>query len=145
MNWKNEAKQELRMYGSLKASIDNIAERMSWIDSQMTSLKSAAAGTTPVQGGGNKYEDRLLDLIVQKQRLKLTLDADKIRLELIERGIAELNETEKTVAMKFAQYRSGEAVEILTGLLYLERAQIYRIWDQALYRYTIAEYGISEF
>lgn len=145
MNWKEEAKKELRMYDALQASVENVAERIAWIESQKTSLRSSASGTAPVQGGGNKYEDRLLDMIVQEERLRLTLEADKLRLALIERGLAVLSETERTVALTFAAHRSGRAVEILAEQLCREQAQIYRIWNDALYRYTIAEYGIPEY
>ena len=145
MNWKNEAKQELRIYGSLRASIDNTAERLEWIDSQMTSIKSASAGTVPVQGGGNKFEDRLMDLLVQKQRLLLTRSANEIRLDLIERGLSALTETERAVLLEFADNRPSEAVEILRDRTGYERAQIYRLYDHALYRFTLAEYGIPEF
>lgn len=145
MNWKQEAKNELRMYGNLRASIDNTAERLAWIESEMTSVKSASAGTTPVQGGGNKYEDRILDLIVQKQRLQLTRSANEIRLGLIDKGLAALTDTERQIVITFAENRSGVAVEILRDRTGYEQAQIYRIYNEALYRYTIAEYGIPEF
>lgn len=145
MNWKNEAKNELRYYGSLKSSIDNTAERLDWIDAQMTSIKSASAGTSPVQGGGNKYEDRILDLIVQKQRLQLTRDANKIRLGLVEQGLTALSDAEREIVITFAENRSGVAVELLRDRTGYEQAQIYRIYNEALYKYTIAEYGIPEF
>jgi hypothetical protein len=133
------------MYGNLRASIDNTAERLAWIESEMTSVKSASAGTTPVQGGGNKYEDRILDLIVQKQRLQLTRSANEIRLGLIDKGLAALTDTERQIVITFAENRSGVAVEILRDRTGYEQAQIYRIYNEALYRYTIAEYGIPEF
>lgn len=145
MNWKDEAKKELRTYTALKESIRNVQDRIDWIESQKTSIRSASCGTAPVQGGGNKYEDRLLDMIVTQERLRLTLEADRVRLGLIERGLAVMSEQERKVLLTFAAHRSGEAVEILTGEIFVERAQIYRLWDQALYRFTIAEYGITEF
>lgn len=145
MNWKIEAKNELRIYENLKSSIDNISERLNWIEAQMTSIKSASAGTSPVQGGGNKYEDRILDLIVQKQRLQLTRDANKIRLGLVEQGLAALSDAEREIVITFAENRSGIAVELLRDRTGYEQAQIYRIYNEALYKYTIAEYGIPEF
>ena len=144
MNWKEEAKHELRNYRALQAACENIPLRLQAIRASKTSIKSSG-DATPVQGGGNHYEDRLLDLIVEEERLKHTLKANRIRLALIERGLAVLSETERTVALTFAEHRSGAAVDILCERLSLERAQIYRIWDVSLYRYTIAEYGITEY
>lgn len=144
MDWKAEAKKELRNYPAMKAAGDNISMRLQAIRAEKTSLRSTV-DATPVQGGGNHYEDRLLNLITEEDRLKLTHKATRIRLALIERGLSVLSESERAVVETFAEYKAGEAVDILAGRLNLERAQIYRIWDAALYRYTLAEYGITEF
>jgi hypothetical protein len=144
MNWKDEAKREIRNYKALKQSIPNIKERILSIQAQKTSLQSSS-DSTPVQNGGNKYEDRLLDLIVLEKRLRLTLKADQIRIDLIERGLSVLSETERDMLLEFADNRPSEAVEILRDRTGYERAQIYRLYDHALYRFTLAEYGIPEF
>jgi len=144
MNWKDEAKREIRNYKALKQSIPNIKERILSIQAQKTSLQSSS-DSTPVQNGGNKHEDRLLDLIVLEKRLRLTLKADQIRIDLIERGLSVLSETERDMLLEFADNRPSEAVEILRDRTGYERAQIYRLYDHALYRFTLAEYGIPEF
>lgn len=145
MNWKEEAKKELQMYEALKSSVINVQERLKWCEAQKTSVQSANTGTVPIQGGGSRYEDRLLDLIVQADRLRLTLNANRIRLKLIERGLAALSKQDRLILTVFAENKPGDAVEILSEKLYLERAQIYRLWNAALYRFTIAEYGIPEY
>ena len=144
MNWKEEAKKELRNYEALKQSIPNIKERIASIRARKTALKSGV-DSTPVQGGGNKYEDHMLDLLVEEERLKYTLQANRIRLGLIERGLSVLTETECTVALEFASNRPGIAIELLRDKTGYEQAQLYRIWDAALYSFTIAEYGIVEY
>ena len=144
MNWKEEAKKELLQRDKLLAAIGNIKERLVSIQERKTAIRSLS-DSTPVQGGGNRYEDRLLDLIVEEERLKHTLKATRIRLNLIERGLAVLTDTERTVALEFASNRPGIAIELLRDKTGYEQAQLYRIWDAALYSFTIAEYGISEF
>lgn len=144
MNWKEEAKRELRNYTVLKESIPNLKERIAGVRAQKTAVKSSG-DSTPVQGGGNKFEDRMLDLIVEEERLRYTLQAARIRLGLIERGLGVLTETERTVIMEFAENKPGKAVEILIEKIGYERTQIYHIWDVALYRFTLAEYGIPEY
>ena len=143
MNWKDEAKKELRNYALTKQSVGNIKERLAGIRAQKTAIKSSG-DSTPVQGGGNKFEDRMLDLIAEEERLRYTLQANRIRLGLIERGLAALTEIERTVLLEFADRRPAEAVELLRDRTGYERTQIYRIYDRALYRFTIAEYGITE-
>lgn len=144
MDWKKEAKDELRNYERLKMSLPNIKDRIQSIEEQKFSLKSSS-DDTPVQGGGAKNEDRLLSLIVEQERLKYTYRADKVRLSLIEKGLATLNDIERTVITEFSRNKPGVAVELIADKTGYERAQIYRIYDAALYKFTIAEYGISEF
>jgi len=144
MDWKDEAKKELRNYKALKESCSNIPLRIRSIRDKKTSIRSSS-DAVPVQGGGNKYEDHLLDLIVEEERLKYLLKANRLRVQLIERGLSVLSENERLIITTFSSHRSGEAVDLLSASLCLERAQIYRLWEAALYHYVIAEYGLPEF
>lgn len=144
MDWKKEAKDELRNYERLKMSLQNIKDRIQSIEEQKFSLKSSS-DDTPVQGGGSKHEDKILNLIVEEERLKHTYKANKLRVSLVEKGLDALNDIERTVITEFAKNRPGVAVELIADKTGYERAQIYRIYDSALYKFTIAEYGISEF
>ena len=111
---------------------------------QKTSLRSTS-DSTPVQGGGNRQEDRLLNLIVESERLRLSLTAHELRMEVIERGLAALSDQDRLILETFARNRSGEAVNILSDTLFLERTRVYQLWDEALRRYTIAEFGLVDF
>ena len=144
MNWKNEAKNELRNYSLLKQAIKNNKDRIAALRAQKTAIKSSG-DSTPVQGSGNMYEDRMLNLIVEEERLRYTLQANKIRLGLIERGLAALTETERTVLLTFTENQSSVAEEILRETIGYEHTQIYKLYNRALYRFTIAEYGSPEF
>ena len=144
MNWKEEAKKELRNYKELKMSIQNLKERIDSVRARKIALKSGA-DSTPVQGGGNKYEDHMIDLLAEEERLRYTLQATRIRLGLIERGLAVLTETERTVILAFSENRPGAAEDILRESIGYEHTQIYKIYNRALYRFTLAEYGITEF
>lgn len=144
MDWKKEAKDELRNYERLKMSLQNIKDRIQGLEEQKFSIKSSS-DDTPVQGGGSKHEDKLLNLIVEQERLKHTYRANKLRVALVENGLSALSDVEKTVVTEFANYRPGVAVELIADKTGYERAQIYRIYDSALYKFTVAEYGISEF
>ena len=45
MNWKDEAKKELRIYAALRESVGILPERLAWIEAQKTSLRSSSAET----------------------------------------------------------------------------------------------------
>ena len=86
MNWKKEAENELRQYIDICNSLTNIRERVNAVEAEMTAVK-ASGSSVPVQGGGNRYEDALLDLIVEKDRLKALYRVNSQRMRVIKRGL----------------------------------------------------------
>lgn len=145
MRWSDCAVQDLKKYAGIKASLDNIAERVEMLEMRFTSIKGQQTDRTPVQGGGSRWEDFLLDNIVERERLTLLHTVDTKLVALIDKGLASLNQTERKVLDRFFIHRQRDHVGSLAKELHLEQSQIYRIKDQALYKLTINMYGIEEY
>lgn len=111
----------------------------------VTSIK-AASSSTPVIGGGNHYEETLTNYIAEYGRLKELLKVNWRKVQLIERGLNALDDTERTVINRFfiCNMRSESAADYLAEELGYEQAQIYRIRNRALQHYTRAVYGQQE-
>lgn len=146
MNWKKEAENELRQYADLCTSLINIRERMESVDAAMTAIKGSSS-SVPVQGGGNRYEDKMLDLIVEKDRLKALYRVNRQRQKIIKRGLDALSDTESKVINRFyiLNMKYSDAVNCLREEIGYEERQINRIRSNALYHYTIAEFGLPDF
>ena len=145
MKWSDCAIQDLRKYKYLQASMESIPERMEALRCRFESIKGAVTDKTPVKEGSSRYEDNLIDIIVEKERLKYLYRANKKLLDLIERGLASLDKTERLVLDRFYIDRPKNHVEILMEELNYEKSRIYEIKNQALYKFTIAMYGIIEY
>lgn len=145
MKWTDCAIQDLRKYKHLKESLESIPERMEALRCRFESIKGAVTDKIPVKGGSSRYEDNLLDIIVEKERLQLLYKANKTLLDLIERGLSSLDKTERLVLDRFYIDRPKDHVEKLMEELNYERSRIYEIKDQALYKFTISMYGILEY
>jgi len=145
MKWSDCAIQDLRKYKHLKASLESIPERMEALRCRFEYIKGAATDKVPVKGGSSRYEDNLLDIIVEKERLKYLYRANKTLLDLIERGLASLDETERLVLDRFYIDRPKNHIKKLMEELNYEKSRVYEIKDQALYKFTIAMYGIVEY
>ena len=145
MNWKKEAENELRQYADLCTSLINIRERMESVDAAMTAIKGSSS-SVPVQGGGNRYEDNLLDLFVEKDRLKALYRVNRQRQKIIKRGLDALDENESKVINRFyiQNMKYSAAVDCLREEIGYEERQINRIRNNALYHYTVAEFGLPE-
>jgi DNA-directed RNA polymerase specialized sigma subunit len=145
MKWSDCAVQDLKKYAGLKACVHNIEERIEALEMKFTGIKGSRTDKIPAHGGGSKWEDQMLDNIVERERLKMLYKADVKLIAITERGLNALNNIERTVLERFFIYRSKDHVERLIQELGVEQSQVYRIKDQALYKFTIHMYGIEEY
>jgi len=145
MKWSDCAIQDLRKYKYLKASMESIPERLEALRCRFESIRSAATDKIPVKGGSSRYEDTLIDIIVEKERLKYLYMANKTLLNVIERGLDSLDKTERLVLEKFYIDRPKNHVEKLMEELNYEKSRVYEIKNQALYKFTISMYGVVEY
>lgn len=145
MNWQKEAESDLRNYIKRKESLDNIKERVRALQDEICSIKSASCDSVPIQGGGNRMEDSLINNIVKRKRLALAYRATSRLVLLTERGLESLTERERMVLEKFYIRRIPNHVGWLMDELVIEQSQVYRIKDDALYNFTVAMFGIIDY
>jgi len=145
MNWKKEAEYDLRNYARRLESLSLTGERIRALKERMLSVKAGISDDTPVQGGGNRAQETLVNCIAEIERLELTRQAAARLVSLVEKGLEGLSEEERTVLDLFYIHRAKGHVERLSELLHVEQAQVYRIKDAALYKFTINLYGLPEY
>lgn len=146
IDWKKCAIEDLRTYNRRRDSLDNIKCRIAALKEQYASVKCALGSDTgAVQGGGNRIEDRMLSNIVERERLTHTYRAAKCLVDLTEQGLSGLDERERLVLERFYVEPGKGNVDRLCGELGYEARQIYRIKDDALYKFTVCQYGIMDY
>ena len=145
MNWKKEAENDLRSYMRRKDSLQNIQDKIASLDDRMQSIRGGMSDATPVQGGESRTQGNLINCIAEKERLGHTRAAVARLVKLVERGLAGLTDQERRVLELFYIQRQDGYIERLMDELHVERAHVYRIKDAALYKFTVALYGITEF
>lgn len=144
MDWKKCAANDLQRYESMAMGLVNLKDRIELIKNKLETVSSHSAQSVPMKGGGNIYEDRVTNLIVEKDRLEMNYAFDSQLCEMIERGLETLDETQRLTLTRF--YINGEkrCAERLGLDLGYESSQIYRIRDRALHKFTLAMYGMIE-
>lgn len=144
MNWQKESINDLKAYAARKNSVLTMSEEIAELEAKAERLNSTL-GKIPVQGGSSKVEDSLINNIVEKERLKTNLEITKKWILRVERGLSNLSEEEKQVLDGF--YMANiltNRLEKLCDKLHCEKSTIYRIKEKALYKFTIAMYGIID-
>ena len=144
MNWKTSAESDLRTYNIRRQSLDNIQERITALKATQDGLRAVAADSEPIKGGTSKYEDKLINSIVEIERLKLNYVAANRLVKLIEKGMEGLSEEEREVVDAFYITATERCVDVLRERLGYEKSQIYRIREKALYKFTLSCYGIID-
>ena len=143
MNWKKEAVSDLRNYLYRKQSLENITEKIKALRYELEGVKAVKIDPTP--GGGNHMEDKRVNTICEIERLKLAYQATKKLVDIIERSLDLLSEQERIVLQLFYIERPRNYIEELSKQLNMEQANIYRVKDTALNKFTVLMYGIMDY
>lgn len=145
MNWKQEAKEKLRRYNMLKVALLNIPEEIARLKSEVSGIKSASADGTPVQGGGNKREDRMLENIMAREELKIQLARTKVEVKNIERGLSALDPTERHIlAVMYINNERGGRDRLMGELNLKDETNLYKRAVKTLEKFTRCMYGCLE-
>lgn len=142
MNWKREAEQTLKDYEYKKCALRSVREEHETLCMNLESLKSMSVDT-PTQGGGNKQEEKFIGIIAKKAELSELYKILKREVGLTDRALnhPKITDNERKVLYRFFINRPNGHVEFLCEELCLEAAQVYRIKDEALRKFTLARYG----
>lgn len=146
MNWQKEAIEDLKNYNNLKEGIKSLKLRINSLNNNYKAIKTGDFSMQKVQGGKNKSSDeRLIDNIAQRERLSLVLKADQMLAERIEQGLQALNEQERLVIEELVIKDKKNAIIELSRTLAYEKSKIYTMRNEAIKKFTIFMYGITEF
>ena len=144
MNWKFEAIEKLKEYTARKNAIMSIPEEIKRLEEDAQRIWAASTDATPVQGGGSAREDMLLSNIVHREELQRRL-SDALRwVEIVDGGLAVLNDEDRLVLDRFYIHPMRGNVERLCDDLAIEKAAVYKRKEKALRRFTVALYGSTE-
>lgn len=145
VNWEKEAVNDLRNYPLLAQSLARISEQQAALDLQAGAVRSSFRDSEPVSGsGGSGAEDKLLSLIVKRERLEGNYSAVSKLVQQIEGALNNLDDRQRLVLERFFIHRCPNHVERLCVELGYEQAQVYRIKNEALRDFTRAMYGVTE-
>ena len=144
MDWKRETEETLRTYAPRKASLQRSAELIRVLEEQLVSIRSATADGSPVQGGGSRREDAILDNIAQREELARARRTTARWLAVVDSALAELTPEERLILDRFYIHRQRGAAERLQEELHLEKTHVYRKKDAALHRFALLLYGVTQ-
>lgn len=142
MDWKKIIKDEIAEYQENLISRQQLKERIQICKDEKTSIKSAKGEAVATRGGTNRHDDRIIKLIVEEDAARAQLSIINARIKLVEAGLSRLEEDERDIllTMSIAKYGDG-SVSRLCEKYKMERATLYRVWEQASKKYKGVQFG----
>ncbi len=134
MDWKKEAIRDLQMHNGRKKACKAIKERCDALRLEMQAV-----------GEPGEITKQLLDLHVKRKRLECAFKANEQLVSLVERGLSELQPTQRQVLTEFYVDRRPEYIDHLCTSLNVEQANLYKIKNAAIKEFTLKMYGIPEY
>lgn len=127
-----------------KKSLEFTKRELERINAEMTRIQSATKDGTPVSGGTNHREDRLVNLIMAKMDIEAIRKETDAWLFNMDKALAELDADEYRILDAMYIHPIHNAVDKLAMEFYEDRATVYRRKDRAIRRLTYLFYGVLE-
>jgi hypothetical protein len=144
IDYKKICRWELGRYYEKMQSISSLTEEIKRCSDRLDGLGSPMKGATPVQGGSSTAEERLINAICSRDTLKLNLALVKWQVKQMDRGLSVLTDQQRRILEVKTMRRESGAAERLCDELHISRAELYRREDEAMARYAICRYGVTE-
>lgn len=143
MNWKNEAIERLNKYTAMVQAVENIPKEIDRLESSVQGLRAVKQHS----GGGSRQpgpkDDYLIGNIIKRQELEQAYDNARIWVDTTDCALSVLPGDERNILEKMYIKPYRGVVSGLCAEMGVEQSTVYRKRDQALYRFTLALYGVS--
>lgn len=143
MDWKKETIEELRKHGVRRAAVGSLRQKIDILETDFGRLKAVQSDRSAVQGGGSAAEDRLINNLMERDRLTDQLQITKAYIRWMDTALRQLSAEEKTVLEYFFIDRPEDYIDQLCERLGCEQAQVYRIKDRALRELAMRLYAAA--
>lgn len=137
--------EKLRIYADKKESIRNTAEEIQRLESEITSIRSATKDGTPVSGGTNHREDRLVNNIVARQEIASTRRQTIAWVQGMDAALSKLDQEDyHIIDVLYIHPVRGGIDQLCEEFCVAEPTTIYRRKNKIIRRLTFLLYGIPE-
>ncbi len=135
---------ELRDYYAKLQSLDSLAEEVRECTERMDGIRSATSDATPVKGGSSGRLEHLIDSVANKEMYERNLEIAQWQVRRVEKGLNGLSAKQRRILDLFYMRREYGYIQRLCQEFNESERQIYYDKDEALRRYAICRYGLTE-
>lgn len=144
MIWKQEAIEKLKQYGAKCIALEDIPLEIRQLELGMQSIRSAGSDSSPVKGSGARREDVMLNNITYRNELGISYQQTAMWVKRMNKALASMTEEERLILERFYINPEKKAADRLAGDLRVDIKTVYRRKDEALRKFTMVLYGVTE-
>lgn len=141
MDYKKEIVNKLRSYVAIQESLVTSADEIQRLRMEMGSIRSASSDGTPVSGGTNRREERLINNIALRSEMEHSRQNAKEWLRIMDNAMKKLDPEESRILDIMYIHTKKNAVMRLMDELNIEKATVYYRRDKALRHFALLFYG----
>lgn len=139
--WRRQAEDDLRDYEAKKKSLENIPDQIKELEEKLTGIRSQAADSVSVKGGGGSRDDAYLNNIVARDCLNANLEDNRRFVSRVSNALSILTDDEKKLLTRFYIIPERGAAYSMAEEKHVDHKTVYRWKDAALERFATAMYG----
>lgn len=144
IDYKKTCKWELGRYYEKLMAIDSLQDEIDMLTARMEGIRSPKMDATPVQGGSSTAEERIINAICNRDNLTVNHELVKWQVRQMDRGLSILTDQQRRILEVAVMRREYNAIDRLCDELHISRSELYRRMDEAIKRYAICRYGVTE-
>lgn len=142
MDYRRYAIDELRRVNGLRAAERVCRDRLAELSEELRAFRIPSPQTDPVQGGGNKTEERWLSIIASQQDEERRLKNTRRRLRRFNTAWAVLSERDRAILETwYIETGNFDRAEVVSSREHCGRATAYRWRDEAIICFARAYFG----
>lgn len=144
MDYKREVIDKLRCYESKCRSLHRIRSEISRLEVEFEHIRSASAGDTAVSGSGSTKEDTMISNIATRAELAKAEELTAAWIQIIDDARRSMSAEEWAILDGMYVHPVKGHVDRLCAALNVEKTTLYNRKNDALRKFTIELYGITE-
>ena len=141
--WKTLAIIELKSYRYLENSISNLQKILKEVD-EIAAGRGYSMSLSPKAKNYGNTEDYFIMLIDKKELVQRQINLCQDILQRIDNTLNQLTDDEQKILQLAYIDRKSNYIFRIQELFYIQHAQAYRYRNDALYRYIMIAYGVTE-
>jgi len=141
MDYIREAVEQLSNYNLLVASLTIMQGQLEALRLEKYNIKAQIISSEP-RGGGGEPDDKIVNNIFKRKILINNIVATNKKINCIDKSLAALDKNEKRILDRVFIIGGKNGIRDIAEELTFSNAQVYRMRDKAIRRFSIALFGI---